>query len=142
MLIGAPFACLIRPFHSRQLRYFTYTLLLSKSPTLIATPHQHSSPFPFAITLTNNSLQCSLLSVFLSTLDFFSPLLSGVSRSAVSQRSRTFKQLMTHATIERPFSKSQVNAFTVENREITRDLVNTARFIYFLERYKRKWVSC
>ncbi len=100
VLIGVPFACLICPFHSRQLWYFAYTPLLSNSPTLIAIPHQHSSFFPFAITLTDNSLQCSRLSVFLSVPDVFIPLLCGLSRLAVLQCSRTIEQhwLMPQST--------------------------------------------
>lgn len=50
VLIGLPFARLIRPFHSRQLWYFPYSFWLSNSPTPTAIPPRPSSLSPFAIT--------------------------------------------------------------------------------------------
>lgn len=55
MLICVPFALLIRPFHLRELWDF-YTFLLSNS-------QWHATSFVFAITLTDNLIQCSLLSL-------------------------------------------------------------------------------
>lgn len=93
MLIGVPFACLVRLFHSRQtLRLHIHSFVLQLSNSRVVSRINALSSFPFAITLTDNSLQCPLPSVFLSTLDFFSLLVRGFSRPAVSPCSRTIEQ--------------------------------------------------
>lgn len=116
VLIGVPFACLIRPFHSRQLRYFIYIYLLSNSPTLIAIPHQSSSLSPFAITITGNSLQCSLLSVFHSTLDSFYPITVRSSTSRCLAILKDHWAKLTHATKQRASFTPSVNAFIVTKK--------------------------